>query len=262
MISGYEFWKGPWHDVEWLLSEVDTYFREEVEPKGLGDRFTVTAARIMEHRRWAASRALIEANMDSILRELNIFYVPKTMDPGPALVFPLQDVYGRYKSGKIRPFYELVFKAGPAKYSFLGKKENVVGPSLFGMSDATLVNMGKTRSAILVEGYFDTLACRLLVPSAPVVSTGTKTVSEEHVHYLRMLGVQNIYLMFDNEAAKEGKEEGAGNQAMRILSAVLGRSTGLNIQALGCPNEDASMCLENYRSAFLLKQILLKKAAP
>lgn len=261
MITEYTFWKGPWHDVAGLIAETEKFYEENVTSKGLGDRFSVAQARIMEHRKWEPARTNIEANFDAVLRDLNVFYIPKQLEAGPCLVFPQQDIYGNYTHGKLRPLYELKLKAGPAKYCFLGKKENVKGPMWFGNTDRTLVNIGRTKSVLLVEGFFDLLACRLLMPDVPVLSTGTKSVNEDHIYYLQMLGVERVFLMFDNEKAKEGKEEGAGNQAMRVISAVYSKSTKIAFYPIGCPNDDPSMCLENYRSSVLLKELLQKIAA-
>src|SRR6202041_1882975 len=108
-------------------------------------------------------------------------------------------------------------RAGVAKYGFLGKKDNVPGPHWFGNSDETLRNIARNRSVGLVEGYYDLLACRLMMPGAPILSTGTKTVNESHIQYLRMLGVKDIHLMFDNEAPKGDKDVGAGELSARYI---------------------------------------------
>lgn len=261
MISGYEFFNGPWQDMEWLLAETTKFYDEQVVPKGIGDMFSVTRQRIMETREWAPSRSLIDENFDAVLRELNIVYIPKQVDPGPAIVFPHRDLYGRFRLGKMRPLYELVLKAGPAKYVFLGKKNTIVGPVLFGNTDETLTNIGRLRRVVLVEGYFDLLACRLLMPDLPVISTGTKSVNDDHIHYLQMLGVEDIYLLLDNEDAKGDRLEGAGNQATRIIANLYSKKTSIRFHPLGCPNNDPALCLTDYRSAILLRDMLRSVAA-
>lgn len=259
MVSSYDFFNGPWQDVQWLIDAAQQFYAEHVTPKGLGDQFTLAQARIMEHRKWEPARPLIESNFDEVLRDLNIFYLPKQVDPGPGIVFPQRDIYGRFTYGKFRPFYDLVLKAGPAKYAFLGKKDQIQGPIWFGNTDRTLLNIGKARFVILVEGFFDLLACRLLCPDLPILSTGTKSINDEHIYYLQMLGVERIYLMFDNEtASKEGEEEGAGNKAMRIISNLYSKKTNIDFRTLGCPNDDASLCLESGRGAKLLRDVLQK----
>jgi hypothetical protein len=254
LVSGYEWFNGPWHDVEWLIDTTRAYYGEHVTPKGWGDMFTLAQDRILEHRNWAASRVIIEPHFDAVVRDLNVFYLPKQVDPGPGIVFPQRDIYGRFTYGKFRPFYPLELKAGPAKYAFLGKKRS---PMLFGNTDQTLVNIGRSRFAILVEGFFDLLACRLLVPDLPVLSTGTKSVNDEHIAYLQMLGVERVYLMFDNEVSSKD-DEGAGNKAMRIISNTYSKKTDIEFRPLLCPNDDASLCLESTRGGWLLRDMLQK----
>ena len=262
MVTSFEFFKGPWQDVEWLITAAQQFYAEFVTPKGMGDMFTLAHSRIVEHRKWEPSRVLIEPHFDEVVRDLNIFYLPKQVDPGPGIVFPQRDIHGRFTYGKFRPFYDLVLKAGPAKYAFLGKKDAIQGPIWFGNTDRTLVNIGRSRMVILVEGFFDLLACRLLVPDLPVMSTGTKSVNDEHIAYLQMLGVERIYLMFDNEvSSKPTDAEGAGNKAMRIISHTYGKKTGIDFRTIECPQDDASLCLEGGGPAKTLRDLLLYKIA-
>jgi hypothetical protein len=81
-----------------------------------------------------------------MIRELEIFYVPKQMDPGPCSVFPLE------------------------------------GPSVsFGHIDDCIRAIGKYQAVCLVEDYFDLLACPLLYPGAPILSTETQSVNQLHI---------------------------------------------------------------------------------
>lgn len=258
MVSGFEFFKGPWQDVEWLIDTTRKFYDEHVTPKGLGDMYTVAATRIMEHRNWSASKVMIEGNMDAVLRELNIFYVPKQVDPGPGLVFPYLDLYGKYRSGRFRPFYALEMKGSPVKYALFGQKA-LIGPTWFGNTDQGILRAARHKFVMLVEGPFDLLACRLLVPEFPVFSTGTKTVNDDHIAYLRMLGVNHVYLMFDNEdPSKEGEVEGAGNKAARIVANTYRNKVPMEFSVLNCPNNDPSQCLERSRPAKALKDQLEK----
>ena len=253
-MDGFEFRKGAWQNVEWLVEQTEKFYTEHVTPKGLGDRFSVSVEKIVAERGWAPSLHLIEANLEPVARELGIFYVPKQMDPGPCIVFPQRDLTNRYTHGKLKPFYDLVLRDNKVKYANLGKLDSIRGPNFFGVTDRTMIAMGKTRKAIFVEGFFDLYASRLLVPDAPIVSTGTKSIVESHVFYLQMLGVEEIILMFDNEPPKdETFKEGAGNQAMRYLSSKLSASTGMAFSTLLSPADDASQCLKFYESAIALK---------
>lgn len=252
MLTGYEFRRGPWQDVEWLIAETQAFYDANITPKGLGDRFSVAAAKIVEQRNWGDSQRLFKGHMEEIVRELGIFYVPKQMDPGPGIVFPQQDITGRNTHGKFHPFYELVLKDTPVKYANLGNKDLVQGPNWFGHTDVTIQRAIETKSAFLVEGYYDLLAARLMAPWAPILSNGTKSISDDHILYLRMLGVTHIYLMFDNEAPKEGKTLGAGNQAMEFFARKWNGVDGLEVTPLRSLGEDASRCLEHsYRASRL-----------
>ena len=58
MLTGWEFRKGPWQNVEWLIEETEKFYAKNITPKGLGDRFTVACSKIVEHRRWQPSLRL------------------------------------------------------------------------------------------------------------------------------------------------------------------------------------------------------------
>lgn len=254
-VSSYEIYNGPWQDVQWLIDETQKHYDTHISPKGLGDRFSVAAEKIVKARKWEPSLSLIKDSLDSVIRELEIFYVPRTMDPGPAIVFPLYDHHNRVRYAQLKPFYPLTGNSGPMKYARLGKAMSI-GPVWFGDRDETLRAAGRYRSVCLVEGYFDLLACRLLHPDAPVLSTGTKKMSQIHMYYLRMLGVKTVHLMFDNEIAAHGKDEGAGNQAARYVAQEFQGKGGTELQIQACPAPDPSACLEDRRTAYSLRSML------
>ena len=249
--------EGPWQDVPWLIDETQKHYDAHITPKGLGDRFSVAAEKIVKARKWEPSLSLIKPNLDSVIRELEIFYVPKQMDPGPAIVFPLRDHHNKIRHAQLKPFYELTGRSGPMKYSRLGKGRSPI--TWFGDRDPTLLSIGKYSSVMLVEGYFDLLACRLLHPTAPILSTGTKKMNDVHLWYLQMLGVKTIHLMFDNEIAKEGKDEGAGNQAARFVAQQFQGQGGVEFQIQACPATDPSACLEDKRTAYHLRSMLHRR---
>jgi hypothetical protein len=255
VINGYEYLKGPWHDVEALIASTRTLYDTQITPKGGGDIPTIVRAKSMEKRKWGPSKPLIESRFDEIVHELGIFYIPKQVDPGPGIVFPQRDIYGRFTYGKYYPFEPIEFPSSTPKYIFLGHKDPLSRPQWFGNTDQVLTRIGVTRFVVIVEGFFDLLACRLLVPDLPVLSTGTKTINDDHMAYLQMLGVERVYLLFDNETSSRD-DEGAGNKAMRIISSVYGKKTGVDFRTLLCPNDDPSMCLESYRAAKLLRDQL------
>jgi hypothetical protein len=257
MVSGYDFFTGPWQNTEWLVTETHRYYDENVTNRGLGTIWEVTKKKIIERRKWTPSLAYYDTHFTQILEELGILYVPKQVDPGPCVLFPQPDYHSRLTHGKIYPFYELMLRSGAAKYGFLGKKDSIRGPVWLGNSDQVLQLIAKYRTVVLVEGPFDLLACRLLWPNAAVMSTGTKSINEAHVQYLRMLGVKTVYLLFDYETAKEGKSEGAGEVAMSIIRNTWGQKSGIRFEIANCPNDDPSMCLEDYYAAKKLRDVLI-----
>jgi len=256
MVSGFEFSRGPWQDVEWLVNQTKTYYERFVTPKGLGTAAKVTAAKIIESRNWKKSEMLWTGDLLQLIEEMEIIYVPKQVDPGPCILFPLRDYHGNMNSGRIKPFYELLLKYGPVKYGYLGNSEVISGPTWFGNSDETLRHIAKYRSVGLVEGYFDNLACRLMKPDAPILSTGLKTINEMHVHYLQMLGVKTVNLMFDDDPAKEGFMLGAGAQAMESIQKHWDGKCGIEFHIHKLPANDPSLCLESYEPAMRLRHLL------
>jgi hypothetical protein len=251
-MNGFEFSKGPWHDVEAFIESTRAYYAEHVT---CGDMHSLAVLKSLEVREWEPSKVLIEPHFDEIVRELNIFYVPKSIKPGAGIAFPQRDIFGRFTYGKYYPFEPIAFPDNSPKYIFLGHKDPLGRPQWFGNTDRILTRIGITRFVVLVEGFFDLLACRLLVPDLPVLSTGTKKINDDHMAYLQMLGVERVYLLFDNETSSRD-DEGAGTKAMRIISSVYGKKTGVDFRILLCPNDDPSMCLETPRSAKLLLDLL------
>jgi hypothetical protein len=259
-MNCYEFRTGPWQDIKWLIKETQAFYDKSVTPKGLGDRFTLAREKILDHRKWTPSLKLIDANFDSILRELGVFYVPKQMDPGPCVVFPIRDYRNILTNAQIRPLYTLLINGAVAKYTTLGRKTVTGTPSWFGDTDAALLNICKYRSVLLVEGNFDLLAIRLLAPHVPVLSPGGKRLNDAHVDYLRLLGVQHVYLMFDNEPPKDARyKQGAGGMAMEhIRKKYEAQYPNIGWTSLCSFTGDASEALERQRTAWSLQRRLLQ----
>lgn len=90
-----------------------------------------------------------------------------------------------------------------------------------------------------------------MCPDVPVLSPLTKVLGRNHIAYLRMLGVKNLILLYDNEVAKVGKNEGAGNisaeQQVKTIKSIP------TVTALTCPLEDPSLCLKYQEYAEKLK---------
>lgn len=205
-----------WYQVQELITKTDEFYAKNAAKNPGADKLTVTAKKIVEARGWEPALPYIRENFSQVLTELNIFYVPKTYEPGPLFVFPLRDLEGKFPRAQTKPCEgSTLFGAG--SYHWIGEK--IEGPNWLGNDLATLARILETREVNLVEGPFDLLACRLLAPEVATMSPLTKSISDKHEAYLRMLGVERLNLMFDNERPdiEKGKDLGGGNLSMRIL---------------------------------------------
>jgi hypothetical protein len=71
-----------------------------------------------------------------------------------------------------------------------------------------------------------------------------------------MLGVQKVHLVFDNEAAKEGKDARAGTQAARYVARQCAGVKGIEIEIHNPPATDPSDCRCDRRTALALRNQL------
>jgi hypothetical protein len=199
---------------------------------------------------------LIKKNLDPIIRELEISYVPRQMKPGPSIVFPIYNHSGYARNALFHPMWPLIGKEGfPIKYAMLGKEKNEGCPTWFGDTDSVITAIASTRSACVVEGFFDLLACRMLHPGAPVLSSGSKRFGEPHMEWLRMLGIKKVIVAFDNESGSGGKE-GPGNLAARLVVRQFNGKHGVQVEAVSLPAKDPAACLTDLRSAYALRTLL------
>lgn len=249
-MTGFEFVKGSHQNVPWLLDQVRELFATKVVPKGGPTLLRKTAEVVVKLRGWESTEHLFRGRMEFILEELAIAYVPKIMQPGPGIVFPMLDVRDRYTLGRFCPMYDLRIKDDLAKYAFLGKKADTIGPNWLGMSHATIRSIIDHKLAVLVEGPFDLLACRLVAPDVSVLSTGTKTFNDMHVDHLCMLGCKVLHLMFD---ADDAGEKAASYLARTWNTKLDGLMT---VQTQRCPAADPSDALRRAASTNQLKNRL------
>lgn len=257
-VQGREFTHGPFQDVRYLIKQTELLYQSQVIPKGGPDRFRAAADRAIDHRGWRPSLSLFHKNLEPVLRELGIFYVPKQLAPGPSFVFPMWDTKQEPVRAQINPFgWELVINGQTAKYARLGHNYEFKGPMWIGMSDKVLGLLMQKRVAVLVEGPWDVVACRVVGPNVPVISTATKTMNEMHFAYLKILGVERVIYLFDNEiSTKQEGGVGAG-QVAQIRLAKLAAGRGFKTSKLMCPKKDPSACLMNFAAAHALKQALI-----
>lgn len=238
-----------WYEqVPRLLTRVDEVYAELMK-LGKPDKLTATKRKVYEQRRWEPSKRLIEANLDAAITNLQMFYCPKALVPGPAFVFPLKDLNDRCPWAQTRPMPGSVLYdcAEEQRYHFIGTSYPFFGVQWFGSDDATLQRVIDNGTVILVEGPFDVLACKAVAPEAPVLSSGTKSLSEGHVDYLRILGVRRIRVLYDNERS------GQGNKGAQKIERF---SNFFTVETLMCPAKDPSEALKYHHLAARLRDML------
>lgn len=240
---------GNWfQDVPELIRRVEIlYSKPEIKP-GVSDKLSLTKKKIYNGREWEPCRTLIDRNFDAELIRIGLFYIPRTFQPGPCFVFPLVDAVGFPIRARVRPI-EGSELFGQGKYVDLGDKTQFVGPPWIGNDAETMRKIMETRSVILVEGGFDLLACRLLVPELPMLSPLTAGLGKKHVAWLRIMGVKNIYLLFDND--KKGTE---------TMDQIQHFSKEFDVvqQLLLVGTSDPSAALKTTKSARLLRALLYR----
>lgn len=237
-------------DIPQVMQKTDALFSAWAAEGRAVSRNETTKKKIYESRKWL--RRLIEPNFDAVLTSLQVFYLPKALRPGPAFFFPLRDLDGRYSQAQVRPFPDSYLFLPDHKYRRLGTTQSFRGPQWFGNDAATLRKIIETRRVCLVEGPFDALACKLLVPDAPVLTSLTKGIGEDHTDYLRILGVNRIVTLFDNEARGQGNR-GAAATKQRVEGKF---TSGIEVTSARCPAHDPSDALKSESLAIEMKVFL------
>jgi hypothetical protein len=249
-------WDSWYHQTPDLLKKIDDLYAEATASGKTYTKLSVTQQKVVAARGWSPSLLLTAKNFDRVLTELDCFYVPKNVQPGPMVVFPIRDIEGIPTRCQTKPF-EGSAEFGPHKYTYLGlKSKEFRGPCWLGNDLATLRRVIEQRRVVLVEGAFDILASRLVVPEdgVPVMSSLTKSLGAGHLAYLRMLGIDTLHLMFDNEKPKENYDIGGGELSMRALQRDV---TSMKVDILYCPSSDPSECLKSYAKAQQLRNLLV-----
>ncbi len=218
---------------------------------GKPDKLTLTREKIIEAREWGPALPFIGSRLDDEIKRLGFAYVPKVFQPGPCFVFPLWDADGVTRRAQTRPIPGSILYSQDKKYYMLGDKTQFLGPTWMGNDNATVAQILQRRDITLVEGGFDLLACRCLVPGFPIMSSLTKSIGKKHVVWLRMLGVRTIHLLFDHERSRKGDE------AMHFLEEDL-KGFNVNIIEQFGGGEDPSSALKSTSSARRLYNILLQ----
>lgn len=202
------------HDVPALMQKTAGVYDKLREAGKTSGSNETTKKRIYEERGWLKRWA--EPNFGLVLDRLKVFYLPKALRPGPAFVFPIRDLDGRYNQAQVRPFADSCLFMEDHKYRRFGTDRSFRGPQWFGNDPITLQKIIMKRKVCLVEGPFDALACKLLVPDAPLMSSLTKGITEDQIEYLRILGVEHITTLFDNDETNKAGAKGAHTTQYRV----------------------------------------------
>ena len=146
------------------------------------------------------------------------------------LIVPIRDRRGR----------AIAFGGRAMRPDQRGKYINSVGTALFNKS-ATLYGLDKAGAAIrkegtavIVEGYFDTIACHQSGFTNVVASMGT-ALTEEQYRVLNDMKIERAIVAFDGDAAGQRSAESRGRELLSALSRFaagagggqLGTRTGL-----------------------------------
>ncbi len=244
----------PWWetDVGRVLSETEIFYSRVAELHPDKNKIAFTKRKILEAREWEPTLKMYDKAFDLVLQQLGFMYIPNRIIPGPAFIFPIRDMDGRFTCAQTKPSEGSMLSVPGMKYRYIGGKP--IGPRWLGNDRSTLKKIIDLRKVMVVEGPFDLLAARLLCPDVPIMSPLTKTLGKNHVVYLRMLGVRELLLMCDNEEAKRGEKDGAGNMAMEQQVALI---KTMKVTPLVCPKSDPSVCLKNSIYAAKLRSSIL-----
>ena len=230
-----------WDDIPTLTTKVRKLYTK-LEDKGNSDIITATYKKIISERKWGPVESIIHNNLLDVIKEHGIYYIPKGFEPGPMFVFPQYDVDGIPMKAQTKPLYDI---GNGSKYWIAGDRDNFLGPSWLGNSDKMIERILNEKYVVVIEGTFDFVAVRALCPEIPALCSLTKKLGYKQEAYLRMLGVETLYLMFDQDEQ--------GIQAAELTKKIY---KSMQVELVKTPAKDASKALENRNHANILKDIL------
>ena len=82
-------------DVNKVISETEALYTRLVAIAPEKNKLALTKAKIIEARGWAPTLRMYDKHFEQVLKQLEFFYVPNRIVPGPAFVFPIRDVDGK-----------------------------------------------------------------------------------------------------------------------------------------------------------------------
>lgn len=199
--------------------------RKLYDSSGL-DWVTHTTGKLIKFRHW-------ETTVDElrpIIEQSGVKYIPTSLLAEPAYLFPIHSPHGSITMAQVR----YVRPVGPSnmRYQVLGHSAWHCGPIWIGMDEPTRTQIIRTRTVMIVEGPMDVLACRVVLGlNLPVICGLGKTLTNKHEIDLKLLGVQRVLCMWDQDVA---------GQLARMPESFPERVR------LRCPAKDPSDCLGSY----------------
>jgi hypothetical protein len=230
-------------DPQTLISSLDKVYEAAIRADKIKSVATVTVKKMMSFRGW--SPKILTANLLEVVESLGVAYVPNDIVPGPAFLFPIPDVTGEPKRIVLRLCDETAYDT---RHIDAGDKTKFIGPSWFGVEEATIARVIQSRAVLLVEGPFDLLAVRTMAPSFPVLCPLGKRITPGHLDYLRILCVEKVITLWDADAG--GRSASSRDiKGFRTLNLSLG-------SRMNC--KDPADALKTYESAYALRDLLLE----
>ena len=241
---GWRWSDQPWaQDPQHLVSLLEKVYGAAVRAGKIRSVATVTVKKMMAFRNWTPKIPL--SNLLEVVDDLGVAYVPNDVPPGPAFLFPIPDVTLETKRLQIRLCDEAQFDL---RYVTVGDKNKFIGPMWFGADDENLQRIIRSSAVLVVEGPFDLLAVRTMVPEFPALCPMGKRLTEGHLDYLQLCGVEKIITLWD---ADDAGRAASSRDVKRF------RTLSLDLRSrMTC--KDPADALRNYESAFALRDLLLE----
>lgn len=219
----------PWaKNPEVLIESLANLYREAILRGKATTVAEVALKKAMLVRKWCPlvpQKALLRA-----IEDLELIYVPKGLSPGPGFLFPVRDATGEIRRAVIRVNDETVYGT---RYITAGDRAQFVGPSWAGMTPWCMGRILETHAVLVVEGPWDLVAVRTVAPGIPSVSPLTKKLTAMHWVVLRILGVERVYTMLDND--------NPGRQAGERLKD---KHPDVEVTIVQCPSKDPADALQ------------------
>lgn len=240
-----------WMDEPWatnpqvLLAELEKTYSKALKLGKIETVAKTTLKKAVANRGWHF--APDDPKMLEVIEDLGVIYVPQGLEPGPGFLFPIRDVTGDIKRAHIRLINDDQFALYGGKYLSLVDKHLFIGPPWLGNDEATLEAIIQSGEVLVMEGPFDLAAIRYTAPGIPSLCSLTKRLGKLHWAYLKILGVQRVYVMFDEE------KSGRGEEAAESLAR---RNPEFEIVRVVCPAHDPSDALKSSLKTKKLRELL------